>query len=119
MKLLLDENLSRRLIPALNQRFPGSTQVSLLGLERSTDAQLCDFAAANDFVLVSKDDDFQGLVAARSYRPKLVRLALGNATNDQILVALLGASDRLEEVLHQPDVGIVVIDATAQSGMKP
>lgn len=97
MKLLLDENLSRRLIPALNQRFPGSTQVSLLGLERSTDAQLCDFAAANDFVLVSKDDDFQGLVAARSYRPKLVR----------------------EEVLHQPDVGIVVIDATAQSGMKP
>ena len=36
MKLLLDENLSRRLVPALQAQFPGSNQVSLLGLERAT-----------------------------------------------------------------------------------
>ncbi|HMO45308.1 MAG TPA: DUF5615 family PIN-like protein [Rubrivivax sp.] len=29
MKLLLDENLSRRLLPALQARFPGSSQVAL------------------------------------------------------------------------------------------
>lgn len=29
MKLLLDENLSRRLVPALQQAFPGSSQVAL------------------------------------------------------------------------------------------
>jgi RNA-directed DNA polymerase len=58
LKLLLDENLSRRIVPALSARFPGSSQVGLLGLERSTDEQLCDFAAENDYVLVSKDDDF-------------------------------------------------------------
>ena len=51
MKLLLDENLSRRLVPALQTRFPGSSQVALLGLERATDAQLCDYAAQHDFVL--------------------------------------------------------------------
>ncbi len=57
MKLLLDENLSRRIIPALQRRFPGSSQVSLLGLERATDGELCKYAAENGFVLVSKDDD--------------------------------------------------------------
>lgn len=33
MKLLLDENLSRRLIPFLQHDYPGSSQVVLLGLE--------------------------------------------------------------------------------------
>ena len=32
MKLLLDENLSRRLVPFLQQDYPGSSQVLLLGL---------------------------------------------------------------------------------------
>ncbi len=35
MKLLLDENLSRRLVPFLQQDYPGSTQVALIGLERA------------------------------------------------------------------------------------
>lgn len=33
MKLLLDENLSRRQVPFLQNEFPGSTQVALVGLE--------------------------------------------------------------------------------------
>ena len=37
MKLLLDENLSRRLVPFLQHEFPGSSQVTLLGLESSSD----------------------------------------------------------------------------------
>lgn len=68
MKLLLDENLSRRREPALQARFPGSSQVALLGLERATDAQICDHAAQHGFVICSKDEDFQRLVAARGWR---------------------------------------------------
>lgn len=45
MKLLLDENLSRRLVPALQAQFAGSSQVSLLGMERATDAELCAYAS--------------------------------------------------------------------------
>ncbi len=78
----------------------------------STDSQLCEYASANGFVLVSKDDDFQALVASRAYRPKLVLLALVNATNDQVLAALLGAADRIETALSQTDIGIAVIDRT-------
>ena len=32
MKLLLDENLSKRLVPFLQHDFPGTTQVVLLGM---------------------------------------------------------------------------------------
>lgn len=110
MKLLLDENLSRRLVPALQARYPGSSQVALLGLERATDVEICDHAALHGFVICSKDDDFQRLVAARGYIPKLVHLALGNVGNDAVLAALLAAADRLEAAFDDPATGVVVIE---------
>jgi predicted nuclease of predicted toxin-antitoxin system len=109
VKRLLDENLSRRLVPALQARFPGSSQVALLGLERSTDAQLCVYAAEHDFVICSKDDDFQRLVAARGYRPRLVHLMLGNVSNDAFLTVLLAAADRLHQAFSNPAAGVVVL----------
>lgn len=110
VKLLLDENLSRRMVPALQLRFPGSSQVSLLGLERSTDSQLCQFAADHGFVICSKDQDFRDLVAARGYSPRLVVLALGNVSNDRMLSALLAAADRLDAAFADPTTGVVTIE---------
>jgi predicted nuclease of predicted toxin-antitoxin system len=110
VKLLLDENLSRRLVPALQARFPGSSQVALLSLERATDAQLCEHAAQHDFVICTKDDDFQRLVAARGYRPRLIHLALGNVGNHAVLAALLSAADRLHDAFDDPATGVVVIE---------
>ena len=110
MKLLLDENLSRRLVPGLQARFPGSSQVALLGLERATDARICEYAARSDFVICSKDDDFHRLVAARGYLPRLIHLALGNVGNDAVLAALLAAADRLYLAFGDPHTGVVVVE---------
>jgi predicted nuclease of predicted toxin-antitoxin system len=110
LKLLLDENLSRRQESALQERFPGSSQVALLGLERSSNAQLCDYAVRHGFVICSKDDDFRRLVAPRGYRSRLSHLALGNASNDALLVALLAAADRLQAAFDDSATGMVVIE---------
>ena len=110
VKLLLDENLSRRLVPALQQVFPGTSQVTLLGLERSTDAELCVYAASHGFVLCSKDDDFQALAAARGYRPKLIRVALGNVSNDKVLEALISAAESISQALADDGAGVVVLE---------
>lgn len=110
MKLLLDENLSRRLVPHLQARFPGSSQVVLLGLERATDARICEYAAESDFVICSKDDDFYRSVAARGYRPRLIHLALGNADNDAVLAVLVAAAERLYLAFGDANVGIVVVE---------
>ena len=59
MKLLLDENLSRRIIPFLQTAFPGSSQVALLELESASDSEIGQYAKTNGFVIVSRDSDFQ------------------------------------------------------------
>jgi predicted nuclease of predicted toxin-antitoxin system len=109
VKLLLDENLSRRIVPSLQQRFPGSTQVALVGLERAADVTLWDYAHAHGFILVSKDDDFRDLQLLRGHPPKLIVLRLGNATNAAVLEALLNAAERVIATLQLDDVGIVEI----------
>jgi predicted nuclease of predicted toxin-antitoxin system len=109
VKLLLDENLSRRLVPALQARFPGSSQVALLGLERATDTQICEYADRQGFTICTKDDDFHRLLAARGYRPRLIYLALGNVGNDVVLAALLSAADRLHLAFDDPATGVVMI----------
>ena len=75
MKLLLDEHLSRRIVPALQDAFPGTTQVALVGLEHSSDRAVWDFAKAEEFTIVTKDDDFLGLLSLLGYPPKVVLLA--------------------------------------------
>lgn len=44
MKLLLDENLSFRLVARLQSDFPGTTQVRLESLEMVSDIELWKFA---------------------------------------------------------------------------
>jgi len=61
------------------------------------------------FVICSKDDDFHRLVSARGYRSKLVHLALGNVTNDQILSALLAAADDIQSAFGDTTTGSVVL----------
>ena len=49
-------------------------------------------------------------MAPRGYRPKLVHVSLGNATNGQILNALLDRADGIEAALAEAGTGVVVLD---------
>ena len=48
MKLLFDQNLSRRLVGFLAVVFPESTPVALIGLGTASDADVWDYAATNE-----------------------------------------------------------------------
>ena len=109
MKLLLDENISRKIIPAVQQEFPGTTQAALVGLDRAEDRTLWEFAKAGGFTIVSKDDDFLGLLSLLGYPPKVILLTLGNCTNQQIIDALLRSRLEIEAVLANDDVGVVEV----------
>ena len=61
MKLLLDENISRRLVPFLQYAYPGSNQVVLLGMESASDKEVWQRAQQDGYVIVTRDADFQEL----------------------------------------------------------
>jgi predicted nuclease of predicted toxin-antitoxin system len=58
MRLLFDESLSPRLVSLLADLFPDSESALRNGLARSGDRRILEYAADQDFVLVSTDSDF-------------------------------------------------------------
>ncbi len=88
MKLLFDENLSFKLCRKLNDLFPGSSHVRLLGLERADDRAIWDYAKANDFALVTLDADFVEMAGLLGGPPKVIRLRCGNQATTVIETVL-------------------------------
>jgi predicted nuclease of predicted toxin-antitoxin system len=88
MKLLLDQNLSHRLVGQLAAEYPGSAHVRDVGLARAPDPQLWAFAAANGFALVSKDSDFQHRAQVHGHPPKVIWIRLGNCTTAAVATLL-------------------------------
>lgn len=99
MKLLLDENISYRLVDVLKDEFPGSKHVINVGLHGESDQTIYAYAVKENFVLVTKDDDFVALAATYAFSAPLVLVRLGNVSNHQLLVALQGLSDRLTALI--------------------
>lgn len=83
-RLLFDENLAAGLVRRLADVYPGSAHVKHLGLEREPDAVIWDRAAAEGFVIVTKDDDFRQWSFLRGAPPPVIWLGLGNCSTDDV-----------------------------------
>jgi predicted nuclease of predicted toxin-antitoxin system len=88
MKLLFDQNLSHRLVLQLAAEFPGSAHVRDLALATATDAAVWAHAAANGFVIVSKDTDFQQRALLHGHPPKVIWVRLGNCPTAAVAALL-------------------------------
>ena len=97
VKLLLDENLSRRLVPFLQEAYPGSTQVALLGLERADDRTLWTVAREQGYVIVTRDVDFYDLGMLLGAPPAIVWLRTGNQSKAATLAALVQHRAAIEQ----------------------
>jgi len=84
VKLLLDENLSDRIIRGVLDLYPDSTHVKFHDLIQSEDVLIWKFAKDHGFVIVSKDSDFHQRSLVFGHPPKLVYLRVGNCRTDHI-----------------------------------
>jgi predicted nuclease of predicted toxin-antitoxin system len=109
MKLLLDENLSRRIIPFIQVTYPGSTQVVLAGLEQADDVELWEYAQRQGFVIVTHDADFYELSLLRGQPPKIIWLKTGNQSKAALVKLLLTHQESIEHALLTEDRACVEI----------
>lgn len=116
MKLLLDENLSRRLVPFLQQDYPGSTQVALIGLERADDKDIWEFAKKNCFVIVTRDADFEDMAIVKGHPPQVIWLKTSNQAKGVVLNMLLQHRSVIEHALLQENQACIELRLKTQHG---
>lgn len=108
-RLLLDENLSPRLVSALADAFPGSMHVRDVQLTGQSDQQIWSFAAENGYTIVTKDDDFRGMSLLRGAPPKVIWLVVGNTSTAEILRILLAHAPAIETFITEPVTSLLTI----------
>ena len=74
MNLLLDENLSPRLVPRLVSLFSGLKHVRDVGLKEADDKTIWHWAKANAYSVVTTDFDFVGMSQRLGSPPKVIHI---------------------------------------------
>jgi hypothetical protein len=82
MKLLLDQNLSRRIPPLIEDLFPGSDHIGKRDLDLAADQEVWNFARDHGFAILSKDSDFHQMSLLRGFPPKVILSLLRGHVND-------------------------------------
>lgn len=95
MKLLLDQNVSRKLLTLLESRFPGSAHVLPLDLATKTDSEIWYYARLHGYTLVTKNTDMVDLCLLRGAPPKIVWLRVGNCPSAVVRDVLADNADQI------------------------
>jgi predicted nuclease of predicted toxin-antitoxin system len=110
VKLLFDENLSRKLVVRLAELYPESAHVVEFGLLERADGEIWDFAKARDFVIVSTDSDFYNLATTIGPPPKVVWLRRWTHPTRDAERVLRRDGIRITEFLADPELGVLILD---------
>jgi len=110
VKLLLDENLSPKLIDRLADLYPGSVHVRDVGLAAALDLKVWQYAGEQHFVIVSKDADFNDISTHRGHPPKVIWLRLGNCSTSEIDATLRARHHGLMDFEADEDSGVLTLE---------
>jgi predicted nuclease of predicted toxin-antitoxin system len=110
VKLLLDENISDRIVPAISDLFPDSTHVKSTGLMHADDSVIAEWAMQGQFTIVSKDTDFYRRAVALGSPPKFIWLRVGNCPTATIVDLLRKQSALIREFIAAETESILVLE---------
>ncbi len=96
MKLLLDQNLSRKLVKQIENIFPKSCHLTAVLPEMSDDRLIWDHARDNGFAIVTKDDDFEQRSILFDHPPKVIWIRLGNCKTADVALLLQNSREIIE-----------------------
>ncbi len=109
MKLLFDANLSPELAKIFSKAYPKSSHVFHFGLEKD-DKLIWEFARLNDFVIVTKDNDFVNLSNIFGSPPKVIFIKRENCPTKTIESILKLHREAIESFIQEDkDLGLLII----------
>ncbi|MEM7602502.1 MAG: DUF5615 family PIN-like protein [Verrucomicrobiota bacterium] len=107
--LLLDHNLSPRLIEKLEDEFGKIDHVQNLGMADGSDIDIWEFAKAHGYSIVTKDKDFYERSTVVGQPPKVIHLTLGNCSVADCVNAILNRSGQVKDFLQHSSKAYLVL----------
>ena len=96
-------------MPFIQEAYPESTQVALIGLEQVNDAIIMQYAIDNGFAIATKDADFYEMNLVYGQPPKIIWLKMGNQSKAATINALLNYQVLITKALLDDDKDCIEI----------
>ena len=109
MKILLDENISYRIMPLLSDSFQPCTHAKVVSPSLKTDKAIWHYARKHHFTIVSFDSDFYGWQLLNGFPPKIIWLRCGNVTTRTLAHKLNAHEKLLLKFFHDKKEGVIEI----------
>lgn len=110
MKLLLDHNLSHRLVGMLRRDYPDSHHVREVGLSEASDEAVWQHATQYGFNVVPKDADFHQRSFLFGHPPKVVWIRRGNCSTSEIEQLLQNRQYHITQFVADPEGAFLIIE---------
>jgi predicted nuclease of predicted toxin-antitoxin system len=104
LRLLFDQNLSRKLVDRLADVFPHSSHVQFHNLLEADDAVIWEFAKTHGFCIVTQDADFAERSRLYGAPPKVIWLRCGNAPTRTVEALLRGGAEAIQTLMSRSDL---------------
>lgn len=108
VRLLFDENLPPGLVVDLADIYPDAVHVRDLGLQSASDEAIW-FRAADEFVIVTKDDDFRQRSFLYGAPPKVIWVRLGNCRRSELAAVLRQRQRDIEQFVAHAQNALLVL----------
>jgi predicted nuclease of predicted toxin-antitoxin system len=110
MRLLLDANISWRIVSVLKQHFEDCFHVDNIGLPvPAKDVEIWEYAKKNDLIIVTNDEDFIDYINVRGFPPKIVLLKSGNQSRLFITNLLIQRKEDILSLADSTEIGLLEI----------
>lgn len=98
MKILLDANISWKLIELIKHIFPDCFHADDIGLVfPAKDYEIWQYAKENNCIIITKDSDFVSLLEIKGYPPKIILLKTGNCRNKELAEVIIKAEKDIKD----------------------
>jgi len=102
MRVLCDVHIPYRLVNRLRELGVDATHVNrVLDGSETTDCAIAAFVDANDMLLITKDGDFRDMHFLSGMPARVLRITLGNLSNNDLIALLDGCWPIISEVYEQ------------------
>jgi predicted nuclease of predicted toxin-antitoxin system len=100
MKLLLDQNISYRVVNQLKIHFAQVHSIREFGLTNTVDFKIWEYARLNGFTIVTFDEDFYKIQLIKGFPPKIIWFKTGNISKQQFTDFLIAQKEMVHAFVN-------------------
>jgi predicted nuclease of predicted toxin-antitoxin system len=109
VKLLLDADISFRVVGTIVAAFPGSAHLRDVGLMQADDMAIWRYAKDQGYAIVTLDSDVYDISLVRGWPPKIIWLKPPDTASATITLAVLGHVSEIASFLAAPAAACLIL----------